>query len=275
MNYPPFRDPLSFKEILEPQNSKEALWFVFCKDQLLVSSDHHSLPIHPPLPHKEELLIGTLNKTHIYACHVEEQTPPLGWTFCPLRSLFESLSDDHFALAGRSMNLLRWFDSHKYCGYCGHETRLKTDERSCVCTNCEHHFYPNLAPAIMALVRRENQILLAHAKNFPRKCYSVIAGFVDPGETLEQCVMREVFEEVGVEVENICYFASQPWPFSHSLMIGFTCDWKSGEIKIDPKEIVDAQWFDINALPEHPSPYSLSSLLIQSACTKTIIPLET
>ena len=112
--------------------------------------------------------------------------------------------------------------------------------------------------------KKNNQVLLARGAHFPEKFYSVLAGFVDPGETLEQCVVREVFEEVGLKVKNVCYFGSQPWPFSHSLMIGFTCEWQSGDIQIDPNELTDASWFDDTNLPQLPPSLSLSRIMIDA-----------
>ena len=120
----------------------------------------------------------------------------------------------------------------------------------------------------MALVQRKEEILLARGPSFPMGFYSVLAGFVEPGETLEQCVQREVFEEVGLHVENIQYFGSQPWPFPNSLMVAFTCQWKSGEIKIDPSEIVDAQWFHKGNLPTLPPEISISRILIDETLSK-------
>jgi NAD+ diphosphatase len=116
----------------------------------------------------------------------------------------------------------------------------------------------------MALVRREDKILLARSPHFPGNMYSILAGYVDLGETLEQCVAREVFEEVGLKVKNIRYFGSQPWPFSHSLLMAFSCEWEAGEIKIDPVEIEDAGWYERDSLPELPPPLSIARLLIDS-----------
>ena len=117
----------------------------------------------------------------------------------------------------------------------------------------------------MALVRRRpDEILLARSPRFPPGMYSALAGFVEPGETLEQCLEREVLEEVGMQVENVRYFASQPWPFPHSLMIAFVADWKSGEIRVDPLEIEAAQWFNVRELPQLPKPISISRRLIDA-----------
>jgi NAD+ diphosphatase len=187
------------------------------------------------------------------------------WQWHSLRTLFGVISDELYAVAGRAMQLLDWDRIHKYCGCCGKETFIRKTERCRECTICGHLAYPKLAPAVMALVKREKKILLARGPHFPEKFYSVIAGYVDPGETLEQCVMREVIEEVGIKVKNICYFGSQPWPFSGSLMIAFTCEWQEGEIYTQPDEILHADWFDLTNLPQLPPPLSISRLLIDSA----------
>ena len=137
-------------------------------------------------------------------------------------------------------------------------------ERCRECNACRQLFYPKLAPVVMVLIKKDDKILLARSPNFPGQSYSVLAGFVDPGETLEQCVIREVYEEVGMQVKNIKYFQSQPWPFSHSLIIGFTCEWLDGEIRIDPQEIEAANWFDLSNMPELPPKLSLARTLIAS-----------
>jgi NAD+ diphosphatase len=175
------------------------------------------------------------------------------------------LDDAHFALAGRALQLLEWDRTHQFCGRCGTATVPKTAERSRECPACGLAAYPRVAPAIMALVRRgAEEVLLARSPRFPPGMYSALAGFVEPGETLEQCLEREVEEEVGIRVANVRYFASQPWPFPHSLMIAFVADWKSGEIRPDPLEIEAAEWFSVRALPQLPNPISISRRLIDA-----------
>jgi NAD+ diphosphatase len=120
----------------------------------------------------------------------------------------------------------------------------------------------------MALVRKENQVLLGRSPHFPPGMYSALAGFVEPGETLEQCLAREVAEEVGVRVSRIRYFASQPWPFPNSLMIAFVCDWASGEIRPQAGEIEAANWFNVLQLPKLPSKISIARRLIDSVVTE-------
>jgi NAD+ diphosphatase len=181
-----------------------------------------------------------------------------------LRTLFSVLDDAQFALAGRAVQLVDWDRTHQFCGRCGTATEAKRDERVRVCPSCKLSAYPRVAPAIMALVKRRNEILLARSPHFPPGMYSALAGFAEPGESLEQSLAREVEEEVGVRVNNIRYFASQSWPFPHSLMIAFVCDWESGEVKPQETEIEDAKWFDLLHLPKLPSKISIARRLIDA-----------
>lgn len=252
----PLSAPDGFTDALKPDEEREALWFVFLGDRLRI------LPDEPPFPLKRSLYFGTFLGKHLFAGEVEKEVREEEWV--SLRALFGRVDEAHFALAGRAMQLLEWERAHRYCGCCGAPTVPRLNERCLACPKCGHLAYPKIAPAVMALVRREEKILLARGPHFPEKFYSVLAGFVDPGETLEQCVIREVYEEVGITVQNIRYFASQPWPFSGSLMIGFVCDWAGGEIRVDPLEIEDAKWFALDALPQLPPPLSLARLLIDA-----------
>jgi len=139
---------------------------------------------------------------------------------------------------------------------------MDTLERAKVCSKCGFRTYPRISPATITAVTPGNQILLARAKRFPSELYSVIAGFAEPGETLEECVKREIMEETGIDVKNIRYFGSQPWPFPDSLMIAFTADFEGGEIRIYKKELVDARWFTADALPKIPDKLSIARRLI-------------
>jgi NAD+ diphosphatase len=181
-----------------------------------------------------------------------------------LRTLFTVLDDAHFALAGRALQLIDWDRTHQFCGRCGTRTEAHPQERVRVCPACKLSAYPRVAPAVMALVKRENQILLGRSPHFPPGMYSALAGFVEPGESLEQCIAREVLEEVGVRISNPRYFASQSWPFPHSLMIAFVCEWVSGEIKPQESEIEDAKWFEVLQLPKLPSKISIARKLIDA-----------
>ncbi len=182
-----------------------------------------------------------------------------------LRALFGALNDALFALAGRAFQIMDWDRSHQFCGRCGAPTVIKNGERVRVCPSCGQLHYPRIAPAVMALVRRGREFLLARSPHFPPGMYSALAGFAEPGETLEQALVREVREEVGIEVGDLRYFASQPWPFPHSLMIAFHCSHVGGEITPDPGEIEAAGWFTVDRLPQAlPSPISISRRLIEA-----------
>jgi NAD+ diphosphatase len=212
------------------------------------------------------LYLGALGGQACWAAEApaDAPPPPAGFAWEGLRTLFSVLEDAHFALAGRAIQLIDWDRHHRYCGRCGTPTEAKAEERARICPACKLTAYPRIAPAVMALVRREREILLGRSPHFPPGMYSALAGFVEPGETLEQCLAREVEEEVGVQVSRIRYFASQPWPFPNSLMIAFVCDWKSGDIRPQAGEIEDAKWFDVLQLPELPSRISIARRLIDA-----------
>jgi NAD+ diphosphatase len=168
-----------------------------------------------------------------------------------------------FFIVGKAYQLLDWDKKNKFCGICGSETLEKDDERAKLCPKCGSITYPRISPAIIVAITKEDKILLAHNKNFPKGFYSVLAGFVEPGETLEQCVKREIYEEVGIHVKNIKYFGNQPWSFPDSLMIAFTAEYDSGEISADDFEIEHADWFSVDELPEAlPKKISIANRLI-------------
>ena len=286
----PFTMPALFEAAVSvPEASDSAHWFVFRGDRLLVElgppSPHPSgdmrVPSRPswariPLQKSNNrlwfepartLYLGRLAGVDCWAAEAPAEAPPApsGWGWEGLRTLFSVLEDAHFALAGRAIQLLDWDRHHRFCGRCGAPTEAKPDERARICPACKLTAYPRLAPAIMALVRKDDQILLGRSPHFPPGMYSALAGFVEPGETLEQCLAREVAEEVGVQVSRIRYFASQPWPFPNSLMIAFVCDWAGGEIRPQAGEIEDAKWFNVLQLPKLPSKISIARRLIDAA----------
>lgn len=265
MIIPTFATPKDFKELLSPQDGFESCWYIFSGDQILISADKKSLPHELSLKLQRKICMGALENTNVLIGEIlDKQEPPDGWFFCELRSLFGVLSDKHYALAGRAMQLLTWDQTHAYCGSCGNTTVAKETERCRECTSCGCLAYPKLAPVVMVLVKKGEKILLARGPHFPNNMYSILAGFVNPGETLEQCLCREVYEEVGITVKNIRYFGSQPWPFSNSLMIGYICEWENGEINIDPVEIEEAGFFDPSNLPNLPPYLSLARIMIDS-----------
>ncbi len=173
-----------------------------------------------------------------------------------LRALFGVLSDTDWVLAGRATQVLTWARDHQFCGRCGATNEPHASDRALVCPSCGLMSFPRISPAVIMLVERDGvsgpEVLLAWGRQFPGRFFSALAGFVEPGESLEQCVVREVFEETAIEVDQVRYFGSQPWPFPHSMMIGFTARHVSGEISIQEAEIVEAGWFGPNELPPVP-----------------------
>lgn len=263
------------RHIAPEAGESRALCFVFRAGHLLVSPGPDggmtlpelSDPSAIGLPAVRSHYLGTLGDLHAYVAEVEAQaeaTTP-GWEWHHMRRLHGAIDPDLYALAGRALQLIEWERTHRFCGVCGTETVRKATERARECPGCKMVYYPKVTPVIMALVKRGRQILLARGPHFAPGVVSVLAGFVEPGETLEQCVQREVFEEVGLRTRNVRYVASQPWPFPHSMMIGFFADAEDGDIRIDPVEIAEAAWYDIDALPKLPAKLSLARVLIEAA----------
>lgn len=187
-----------------------------------------------------------------------------GFEFRDLRSLMTELDCERFSLACVAAQVLFWDRTTKFCGECGAKTRHSETERAKICTGCARTFYPAITPAVIVAVIKDGRMLLAHNRNFAEGVYSLVAGFVEPGESLEECVRREVMEETGVAARDVKYFRSQPWPFPSSLMIGFTAEYGSGEIRPDGVEIDDAKWFGRDAMPKLPRPGSLSRKMIDA-----------
>jgi NAD+ diphosphatase len=288
----PFGRPADFEHCVICEAPGEGHWFVFRGDQLLVEMGPLERPSDDPrvrarpawarLPLQENhnwlgsaaartLYLGRLGGVHCWAAELpQDAEAPAGMSWQGLRTLFSVLDDAQFALAGRALQLIEWDRTHQFCGRCGAPTEPHREERVRVCPACKLSAYPRVAPAVMALVKREKQILLARSPHFPPGMYSALAGFVEPGESLEQCLAREVAEEVGVQIRNPRYFASQSWPFPHSLMVAFVCEWVSGEIRPQAGEIETANWFQVLQLPKLPSKISIARGLIDAVVDEII-----
>jgi NAD+ diphosphatase len=185
--------------------------------------------------------------------------------FVGLRQLWGKVDEQVWAIAGRAVQIVAWDRAHMFCGRCAHPTEPLANERARRCPQCCLIVHPRLAPAVIVLVERtDGRVLLARNARFPDGMYSCVAGFVEPGETLEEAVHREVREEVGIEVRDLIYFGSQPWPFPHSLMIGFFAQFASGELVPDGTEIADAGWFSSSNLPALPGEVSIARALIEA-----------
>lgn len=192
-----------------------------------------------------------------------EFVAPQGFTLVGLRTAHPHLTDELFAAAATALQKLEWIRSHPYCSRCGQPTDRHPTHEAMACRVCGHLQFPRVAPAVIVLIEHGRRVLLARSPGFPEGMYSTIAGFVEPGESLEEAVHREVEEEVGVRVADLRYFGSQPWPFPHSLMVGFAARWVGGDIRIDPEEIEDARWFDADGLPPLPPPLSIARSLLE------------
>ena len=268
----PGKSQESFELTFSPTEEQSASdrWFVFRGDKLLVREEKVSALI-PSYSDLDELkhsflrthFLGKLNGIACYLGEVDENLPGIeGMTFLELRPLLGLLDEEVFSVAGRAFQILHWDRTHQFCGRCGGRTQPKGDERAKICSRCGLVNFPEVSPAIIVAVVRGSEILLGRSRKFKTDFYSVLAGFVEPGETFEQCVRREVGEEVGIDVENIHYFASQPWPFPNTLMVGFTADHAGGEIHTDKVELLDAGWFKAAELPAIPRTGTIARRLI-------------
>jgi len=214
--------------------------------------------IRPPI------FIGRSSDMNFRACGITgDALLPPGYLLLHLRSIGASLSRETLGILGRAIQLVRFDMTTSFCGRCGEKTRMKEDELAKLCPSCGLITFPRLSPAIIVRITNGDHILLARSPQFPAHMYSVLAGFIEPGESLEAGLHREVFEEVGIRVSDIQYFGSQPWPFPDSLMIGFTARYYSGEIRCDGVEIEDARWFTRDQMPDLPGPLSISRALIE------------
>ena len=210
--------------------------------------------------------LGVLDGRAYWGIDVVDTDPSDGAAL-DLFSLFGRTTEDEWLVAGRAVQIVDWARTHRFCGRCGTPTEIAHNERAMRCPACRHLAFPRLAPAMITLVTRgeagpDQEALLARGVQFRMPMFSCLAGFVEPGETLEGAVIREVREEVGVDVDRVRYLGSQPWPFPHSLMLGFRANWVGGDIVCDPAEIAEANWYRKDALPPIPPGISIARKLI-------------
>lgn len=198
------------------------------------------------------------------------ETPSAGYSLDALRTLLPAMEADAGFLAGRALQMVNWERNNRFCGRCGTRMAPRTDERAMECPACRFRQYPRLSPAIIVAVTRGDELLLAHANHFAPGLFSLVAGFVEPGETFEDCVAREVREEVGIGVKGIRYLASQPWPFPDSLMVGFTAEWAEGEVVADGVEIGEAGWYRREGMPAIPGPHTIAGRIIRTWLAGTV-----
>jgi NAD+ diphosphatase len=254
---------------LESEIDDAGYWFAFCQNRLLISPEGLHIPL---LKNLEEIglspvrkqYLGVLDGKHCFSTELPPDVKvPEGMNFMDLRSAYSIMDEDLYLIAGRAIQIVSWDQTHQYCGRCGRKTEYVQGERAKKCPACGFMSFPRLSPATITAVIKGKQILLTQYAAFRGNMHTIVAGFVEPGETLEECVKREVLEETGVNVKNIRYLGSQPWPFPNSLMIGFLADYESGEIKADGKEIARADWHDLNNLPELPPGMSIARRIVE------------
>lgn len=250
--------PLRFVAGVDPpaEGGEAGIWLCFRRRELLVEGDGGVPIVDGPgalgqAPVRAQFL-GHLGEHACWSAELPlEAQPPPGMRFRDLRALYGSASETLYALAGRAVQIMEWDRTHQFCGACGGRTALVRGERARRCDACELLLFPRLAPAVIVQVTRGDEILLARSPHFPPGFMSVPAGFVEPGETLEEAVVREIEEETGIVVGDVRYFASQPWPFPHSLMLGFTAHYVGGDVRVDGKEIEAAGFYRAEAMPPY------------------------
>jgi NAD+ diphosphatase len=254
---------LEFTPGVSPPDAEGGWYFVFKGGDIYQSIDDAGR--WQPLSQKPEQNIvqshylGDIAGTHCHAVEVDS-----GEDFTGLRALFGKTDHLMFSLAGRAVQVLDWYRTHQYCGQCGAPTTVHEKDRATTCGSCKAFYYPRLSPSIITLVHRGDEMLLARNHRFPKGMFSTLAGFVEPGESIEETVRREVFEEVGVKVGNLEYMGSQPWPFPNSLMLGFLAEYESGDLVLQEDEISEAGWFHHTELPDIPGPVAISRWLIDA-----------
>ncbi len=255
---------------LRPHGYQESYCIAFVGDRLVMSTEApHWQPLDQGqcrwlnLDRDSEHYIGTFRG---HPCFTAEATEPLpsGFVLTDLRALLSLANGDLFAAASRAWQMVQWHRTHRYCGRCASPMQDHATDRAKECPNCRLLNYPRLSPCIIVLVTRGEELLLGRSPQFPPGMFSTLAGFIEPGESAEQALYREVLEEVGVQVTNPRYLSSQAWPFPNNLMLGFHADYLAGEVKADGVEVVEAGWFHYKNLPKVPGSVSISGWLIES-----------
>jgi NAD+ diphosphatase len=266
-----------------PQGPIEsALWFAFAGGNVLLAQRPAAAPGVPPDPralaipqlrdlaelglHPERTIyLGALAGVPCFAADLPESTDaPAGHQLVSLFVAYRTLPIENIQLAGRAAQLLHFERTWRYCPACATALEPRGTDRARRCPRCERDYYPPVSPAVIVLVHDGRRALLTRQARFPAGMYTTVAGFLEPGETLEQCVAREVLEETGVSVRDVRYFGSQPWPFPHQVMVGFIARYASGELVVDTTELEDARWFELDALPALPPRVSIARALIEA-----------
>ncbi len=249
-------------------NNNESLWFIFYKDALLLEkkTDKYTIPRSMKAPFYEEGAtvheITALQKTPCRTFSVNRRIEESDrFVMVELRTSYDYIEESLYKIAGKAHEILHWDKNSKYCPACGILT-IQTTPICKQCPQCKQEFYPVISTAIIVLIRKENSILLVRARNFRGNFHGLVAGFLETGESLEECVQREVKEETGLSIKNITYFSNQPWPYPSGLMIGFIADYDSGDLKLQDEELSTGAFFTKDNLPELPRKLSIARRMI-------------
>lgn len=242
-------------------SQKKIFWFVFQNDRLLLgSSTKEQRMIDSTFIHEVEpdiirrYQLATLDDYDIYCAELSnDSTLPASLEAIPLRKALEIIGQDWYTIAVKAYMIINWDKNHQFCGRCGSETTHKSGTFERACPVCDIIFYPRISPSIIVCITNHDKILMARSYHFPSGVYGLIAGFVEPGESVEDAVHREVMEEVGITITDLAYFGSQAWPFPDSLMLGFTARYAGGDLDINNNEIEAAGWYRYDELPGRPS----------------------
>ena len=248
---------IDFSEEITPDT--EDYLFIFNDErQLFLDSDNQLPKSLDGFDVNFCLLIGTYKNRQAFAVNAKGSEG-----FHDLREVYE-ISHDLYHISAKAVLVSDWYISHRFCGRCGTPTHLDEKDMMLKCPECGQVHYPRIAPAIIVAIRKGNELLMAQHSYHDTIRYALIAGFVEPGEAIEEAVHREVSEEVGIRIKNLKYMKSQSWPFPNSLMLGFTAEYESGDIKVDGDEIVRAKWFKKDEITRYKSDISISDWLIQN-----------
>ncbi|RUO38906.1 NAD(+) diphosphatase [Aliidiomarina taiwanensis] len=260
-----------FPDRMPPE--KEPVWWIIVHNNQLIDTTPEGQSFRPPLLAVEDVPyashgytaeIGQYQGRPVFLLIGSDSMPlQAGWTFLPLRQCILRSDKELFSLSARGCQITGFLDTHKFCGRCGEQVAQHRRDLAVVCGYCGLESYPRISPCIIVGIYKEDKILLAQGVRHPEGTHSVLAGFVESGESLEECVHREVFEEAGITVTDLEYVGSQPWPFPHSLMAGFIARYAGGELKLDPEELVTGGWFAFDNLPKAPAPGSIAAKLIE------------
>lgn len=253
-----------------PHNKTDrGYWYVVSQGKLYLTNE--SEPPRPQTLQQLELTldgtetvcqIGEIDQIPCYLLQYQDRPEPAEHWHSARQYL--AFGEAQFEHAARACQVALFLQTHKFCGQCGSSMHLVNWELAALCHKCGHRCYPRINPCVLiAVVNSQHQLLLARSARHKTGFFSILAGFVESAETLEQAAIREVAEEVGVVITNLRYAGSQPWPFPHSLMTAFIADYQSGELRCQPEEIEEAHWFDLDKLPDVPGEVTLSGQIIQ------------